>query len=190
MLLRRKQQGHLFFSSFITLCSMSDHTIDTAMMIVLILLFYATSQGAAFGPHGHSWLKQIPPRGETRTPYVLVCISVHACMCACVTNNRFQGNCRGLQWLWAGPRHHPSIWRWGWIQFDIPVCLCRDHYSPKRAASAWLRRQVFLMPPWQFESLTFSFFLFAQYPMYFFNVNVNAVGWISTDFFFFFLLQT
>lgn len=67
---------------------------------------------------------------------------MHVCVCVCVTNNRLKGNCRGLQWLWAGPRHHPSIWRWGWIQFDIPVCLCLHHYGLKLAGSDRLRRQV------------------------------------------------
>lgn len=64
------------------------------------------------------------------------------CAAVSVTNNRLEGNCRGLQWLWAGPRHHPSIWRWGWIQFDIPVCLCLHHYGLKRAGSDRLGRQV------------------------------------------------
>lgn len=71
------------------------------------------------------------------------------CLCVSVTNNRLEGNCRGLQWLWAGPRHHPSIWRWGWIQFDIPVCLCLHHYGLKLAGSdirrgqvAWCRRGI------------------------------------------------
>lgn len=63
-------------------------------------------------------------------------------LCLCVTNNRLEGNCRGPQWLWAGPRHHPSIWRWGWIQFDIPVCLCLHHYGLKLAGSDRLRGQV------------------------------------------------
>lgn len=73
---------------------------------------------------------------------VFVCVCVHTCVHVCVTNNRLQGNCRGLQWLWAGLRHHPSIWRWGWIQFDIPVCLCLHHYGPKLAGSDRLRGQV------------------------------------------------
>lgn len=71
-----------------------------------------------------------------------LCARMQACVCVCVTNNRLQGNCRGLQWLWAGPRHHPSIWRWGWIQFDIPVCLRLHHYGLKLAGSDRLRRQV------------------------------------------------
>lgn len=71
-----------------------------------------------------------------------VCVCVRACTHVCVTNNRLWGNCRGLQRLWAGPRHHPSIWRWGWVQFDIPVCLCLHHFGPKRAGSGRLRAQV------------------------------------------------
>lgn len=74
--------------------------------------------------------------------HMCLCVCLCACVCVCVTNNRLQGNCRGLQWLWAGPRHHPSIWRWGWIQFDIPVCLCLHHYGLKLAGSDRLRRQV------------------------------------------------